>query len=309
MREVVRQYLDSLENVDGWLQPGAAELICNLDSLQRQRGIAGARVEFGVHHGRSLILLALLDSESVVLGLDLDDTHVSKNIASYGLANVSMLLGNTNDVNAKRIRAELEALGASSVRMISVDGDHTYEGTLHDLLTTAELLCAGGVTIVDDVANPIYPGVHRAMTEVIDAEHLVPFAAAGGRIAMCAPADISQWADALVGRAVVDVRGWPVVMTTDDAWREPTLETRALAEGVTMDAILLPARREYARELVATFAGGKVTGNASLEYWIGEFMRDTGLSREELGSVAKEVLGDEGLENLKRKWGYEEGQA
>ena len=309
MSEAVQHYLDSLENVDGWLQPGAAELICNIDALQRQRGTSGARVEFGVHHGRSLILLALLDPESPVLGLDLDDSHVRQHIESYGLANASMLTGNTNDIDADRIRTELAALGASSVRMVSIDGDHTYEGTLHDLLTTAELLCAGGVTIVDDVANPIYPGVHQAMVELIDTERLVPFAAAGGRIALCALDDIADWADALRGYAVVDVRGWPVVMTTDDAWRQPTLETRALAEGVSIDEIVNPARRDYAQQLVASFAGGKVTDGVSLEHWIGEFLRDTGLTREELGSIAREVLGDEGLENRKRKWGYEEAGA
>lgn len=309
MSEAVRAYLDSLENVDGWLQPGAAELICDIDARQQQRGMSGARVEFGVHHGRSLMLLALLDPDSPVLGLDLDDSHVRQHIESYGLTNASMLTGNTNDIDATRIRTELAAQGASSVRMVSIDGDHTYEGTLHDLLTTAELLCAGGVAVVDDVANPIYPGVHQAMVELIDTERLVPFAAAGGRIAMCSPADIADWADALSGYAVVDVRGWPVVMTTDDAWRQPTLETRALAEGVSMDEILIPARREYAQQLVARFAGGKVTDGASLDHWIGEFMRDTGLTREELGVIAREVLGDEGLENLKRKWGYEEASA
>jgi hypothetical protein len=309
MNESVQQYLDSLENIDGWLQPGAAELICNVDAIQQQRGTSGARVEFGVHHGRSLILMALLDTDSPVLGLDRDDSHVRPRIESYGLTNASMVTGNTNDIDADRLRTELTALGASSVRMVSIDGDHTYEGTLHDLLTTAELLRPGGVAIVDDVANPIYPGVHQAMIESIDTELLVPFAAAGGRIAMCSPADIADWADALSGYAVVDVRGWPVVMTTDDAWRQPTLETRALAEGVSMDAILIPARREYAQHLVASFAGGKVTDGISLEHWIGEFVRDTGVTREELVAIAREVLGDEGLEKLKRKWGYEEASA
>ncbi len=309
MSDAVRQYLESLESVDGWLQPGAADLICDLDALQQQRQIAGARVEFGVHHGRSLILLALLDPESPALGLDLDDSHVRQHIDTYGMTNASMLTGDTNDIDADRIRTELAALGASSVRMVSIDGDHTYEGTLHDLLTTAELLCAGGVTIVDDIANPIYPGVHQAMVEVIDAGRLVPFAAAGGRIAMCSPADIAQWADAVSGYAVVDVRGWPVVMTTDDVWRQPTLESRALAEGVSIDEIVIPARREYAQQLVADFAGGKVTHGVSLEHWIGEWLRDTGLTREELGSIAREVLGDEGLDDLKIKWGYEEARA
>ena len=309
MSDAVRAYLESLEDVEGWLQPGAAQLICDIDARQQQRGMSGARVEFGVHHGRSLILLALLDPDSPVLGLDLDDSHVRPHIESYGLTNASMVTGNTNDIDATRIRAELAALGASSVRMVSIDGDHTYEGTLHDLLTTAELLCAGGVAVVDDVANPIYPGVHQAMIELIDTEQLVPFAAAGGRIAMCSPADIADWAGALSGYAVVDVRGWPVVMTTDDAWRQPTLETRALAEGVSIDEILIPARREYTRQLVTNFANNKVTEGVSLEQCIREFIRSTGLTRKELGVIAREALGDEGLENLKRKWGYEEASA
>lgn len=306
MTSAVQEYLESLEAVDGWLQPGAADLICDVDALQRKRGVVGARVEFGVHHGRSLILLALLDSESPVLGLDLDDSHVRQHIDSYGLTNAAMLTGNTNNIDAERIRAELAQVGASSVRMVSIDGDHTYEGTLHDLLTTAELLCAGGVTIVDDVANPIYPGVHQAMVETIDAEHLAPFAAAGGRIAMCAPADIGEWADALSGRAIIDVRGWPVVMTTDDAWQQPTLETRAIAEGVTIDDIVQPAKRAYAQDLIARFASDHDSEGQSLEYWIGEFVRDTGVSRAELRQLATDVLGPEGVEELRRRWKSEE---
>lgn len=306
MTDVVREYVNSLERVDGWLHPGAAQLISDLDALQQKRGITGARVEFGVHHGRTLILMALLDSTSPVLGLDLDDTHVRRHIDSYGLTNAVILTGNTNAVDAEGIRRELAELGASSVRMISIDGDHSYEGAMHDLVTTADLLCAGGIAIVDDVANPIYPGVHQAMSEVIDQGALVPFAAAGGRIVMCPPGDISQWSDALSGHAVVDVRGWPVVMTSHDDWQQPTLETRALAEGVPIDAIVIPARGEYTQQLIANFAVGTVTDGLSLEHWIGEFTRDTGLTRQELGVIVREVLGDEGLENLKRKWGYEE---
>jgi len=306
VNEAVDTYLAEMDSVEGWLQPGAADLFCRTDDWQQRWGVVGARVEFGVHHGRSLILMALLDPTTPVLGLDLSDEHVRDNISARGVGNAAMRLGDTNAVTVEVIREELRGLGSDTVRMVSIDGDHTFEGTVHDLQVTAELLCPGGVTIVDDVANPIYPGVHEAVVQVINQGALVPFAAAGGRLAMCLPADIDRWAAAFSGHRLVDVRGWPVAMTTDDAWRQPTLETRALAEGVSLESIMIPARREYAQQLVVSFAQGRVTDGLSLEHWIGEFMRDTGLSREELREIATEVLGREGLDNLRRTWAARE---
>lgn len=309
MRESVRAYLDSLADIEGWLQPGAAQLICGIEEEQRRRGIVGARVEFGVHHGRSLILLALLDPDSPVLGLDLDTTTVQQNIARLGIRNAHLIKGDTNSATGATVRSAMLPLHFTNARFISIDGDHSFRGTLHDLHLAVELLCPDGVVLVDDVANPIYPGVHEALMDVVDRQILVPFAAAGGRIAMCAPSDVEKWVAHFASHRVVQVHGWPVAMTSQDAWTYPTLGTRADTEGVQIDDLVRPARTQYARMLVETFSETQVTPDQPLDFWVGEFMRDTGLTRDDLRLIAHEVFGPDGLQNLQRKSQAEEPES
>ena len=45
--------------VQGWLEPGASEMIVSVDRLQRELAVTGNVAEIGVHHGRLLILLYL----------------------------------------------------------------------------------------------------------------------------------------------------------------------------------------------------------------------------------------------------------
>lgn len=48
--------------------------------------------------------------------------------------------------------------------LFHVDGDHSIQGTLHDLLLAKEQLADGGVILLDDIDTPVCPGVKAAMT-------------------------------------------------------------------------------------------------------------------------------------------------
>lgn len=47
--------------------------------------------------------------------------------------------------------------------MVSIDGCHTAEHTLNDLLTAQDCLAPGGVIMLDDMFQPHWPGVTEAV--------------------------------------------------------------------------------------------------------------------------------------------------
>ena len=49
------------------------------------------------------------------------------------------------------------------VDMFHVDGDHSIQGTLGDLLAANENLTANGVILIDDIDTPVCPGVKAAV--------------------------------------------------------------------------------------------------------------------------------------------------
>jgi hypothetical protein len=53
--------------------------------------------------------------------------------------------------------------GLPAFRMFSVDGGHSTETTLHDMMLASCLLRDGGIMILDDVINPAWLGVQEAM--------------------------------------------------------------------------------------------------------------------------------------------------
>jgi hypothetical protein len=54
----LRRYVDQGNlRVEGWLWPGAIQLIAALVGLQRRFGVRGGMGEIGVHHGRLFVLL------------------------------------------------------------------------------------------------------------------------------------------------------------------------------------------------------------------------------------------------------------
>jgi hypothetical protein len=78
--------------------------------------------------------------------------------------------------NSMHLKANnISAHGLPSFRMISVDGGHSVENTLHDMMLATCLLLDGGIMIVDDVTNPAWLGVQEAMFHFIFAnKRMVP---------------------------------------------------------------------------------------------------------------------------------------
>lgn len=76
-----------------------------------------------------------------------------------GIANIKLYQETSRNFGARKTDEQLRTMNVTSV---FVDGDHSYEETLNDLLLAQRLLCNGGVIYIDDAT---LPSVKKALTE------------------------------------------------------------------------------------------------------------------------------------------------
>jgi len=174
-----------LEEVEGWLQDGAADLTFLLSERQLRLGVGGDVAEIGVHHGKYLILLALLSrAHESIFAIDVFE-HQQHNVDGSGLGdyerfsqNFQSLAPNTAQLRVIKKdslmlrRDDFYRGQPGGVRLFSVDGGHTPHHTQSDIALAFQVLGRQGIVIVDDFYNPDWPGVqegvHRILTERSD---------------------------------------------------------------------------------------------------------------------------------------------
>ena len=196
--------------VAGWLTPGAIEMVRRIAELQRSLGVAGNVAEIGVHHGRLFILLYLLKSAGAkALAIDLferQELNVDRsgggdrevflaNLRKYAdTLDLLVHAGDSRDLTGQFVMH----LAGGPFRLFSIDGGHTVEVTEHDLATAEASLAPGGVIILDDYFNEIYPEVSIGTNNFFrDARRIVPFAIGGGKVMFCHPDYAARYADGL----------------------------------------------------------------------------------------------------------------
>ena len=157
--------------------PAAANMIATLSAVQEAQRVSGNVAEIGVHHGKLFILLYLLargDERAVAVDLFADQTRnvdqsgggdLDKflvNLARHADADMRRLVVHEGDSTALD-GAALRRLAGGVYRLISIDGGHTAETTAHDLAIAVEALAPGGVIILDDYFNEMWPGVSESV--------------------------------------------------------------------------------------------------------------------------------------------------
>jgi len=107
------------------------------------------------------------------------------------------LVVHEGDGNALDVAA-LKRLAGGAYRLISIDGGHTAETTAHDVAIAAEALAPGGVIILDDCFNEMWPGVSEGVHRYFrEPRGILPFATGAGRMLFCAPGAIPLYVDSL----------------------------------------------------------------------------------------------------------------
>jgi hypothetical protein len=168
----LQEYLKTgFEKIAGWLWMPAVEATLLLADIQKAKLPASPVCEIGVWEARYLTLLSFLPATpQPVLGIDpfihggnRDEqlVRVRSNIRTYARRPdlVSLLQQDSRKVTVDTV---LRALGGKC-QFVSVDGDHTMEGALHDLRLTEQILAPAGIVAVDDIPNFACPGVTEAV--------------------------------------------------------------------------------------------------------------------------------------------------
>ncbi|WP_246742936.1 class I SAM-dependent methyltransferase [Rhodomicrobium vannielii] len=184
--------------VEGWLDPFSARYIAELIFLLRESGRFGPCAEIGVHHGRLFILLHLA-SEDLSVAIDVfGNQHLNTDRSGRGdkkkfLENLVRWGGDPSRVailqkSSLEIAPEEILSLAGPISVFSVDGGHTAECALNDLKLAEATLRPGGVVVLDDFFNEVWPEVCvGAVQYFISGGRLKPFAVTPNKILLCDP--------------------------------------------------------------------------------------------------------------------------
>lgn len=203
MNALERYLIFGLRKVDGWLDPGSAEVIAALAAAQRAAGHCGAVGEIGVHHGKLFIVLLLTaaaDEASFAIDVfeqqDLnsdqsgrgDRVRFLENMRQWGVGDrrISIIARSSLEVRADDIIGR-----CGRVRLASIDGGHTRECTINDLRLMEGVLAERGIVVVDDYFNCSWPDVSAGVAEYLfDRDsRLRPFAISPNKLYLTAPAN------------------------------------------------------------------------------------------------------------------------
>jgi hypothetical protein len=188
---------NGFDEVAGWCDTALFDTVKLMDSAHINR--VGGCLEIGVHHGKFYLLLnQAIDSSATSYAVDIfesqhlniDDSGLGSleifknNLSRYDAnkgANTKIVIGDSTDPSL-RLR---ETVGEDPLRFISVDGGHTVEHTIADLVLANDLISNEGVVILDDILNSHWLGVIEGAGRFLDRRPtLVPFAIGHNKLYM-----------------------------------------------------------------------------------------------------------------------------
>lgn len=173
------QWLDKYANegfqkVEGWVDGRMLEILKILHAVQERLGVRGGVMEIGVHHGRFFLALngMVAPGEGQSFAIDLFEDQ-SLNIDSSGCGSISIFVNNlksydrhggnnvvTIQTDSTRLRHDATArFRTDPPKIISIDGGHTVEHTISDLMFAESIVHSSGAIILDDILNSHWIGV------------------------------------------------------------------------------------------------------------------------------------------------------
>lgn len=183
---IIYKFFDEWDTYQGFLGLETAFFVHILSSIQSNVGIFGGLGEIGVAAGKSFITMAMARRSGEPLfvcdifgGLGLGDAYQKEGVVvemdNAAQANLQMFLDHVHGagVNPRHVAvhdgpsselnaARLFTMGVAPFRLFHIDGGHYYDATLNDLRLAACTLVPGGIIMLDDLNNGIFPGVQEA---------------------------------------------------------------------------------------------------------------------------------------------------
>jgi len=175
--------------VNGMLQSGSLSVLWSLLELQDHLSVTGNIAEIGVFQGKLFILLChWLNVGEAAFAIEVfgkppgSDTETRDiflgNLKRFGIPEDRVRLEVCDSLDLSPFSMKDLAEGAT-VRLFSVDGDHSKKAVLHDLEVAEAALSPEGVIIADDLFNVWYPNVTEAVYDFLRspaAKDLTPIA-------------------------------------------------------------------------------------------------------------------------------------
>lgn len=154
--------------VEGWLRVETAHVVRAVGIVQERHAVRGDIIEFGVHHGKFLLLIdALRGRGEKTIAIDLfDQQELSPHDADEERENLVRLRTNIEllpweqriDIIARDTLSLSPGEWRAEVKFFSVDAGHTPINAFNDLLIAQEALVPGGIVAFDDFFCPCWPG-------------------------------------------------------------------------------------------------------------------------------------------------------
>lgn len=179
----------SEQRIDGWMHRAHIQYVTELTWRQHASGVYGAVGEIGVHHGLFFLALAgYSHPQEPLVAIDLFEyqlqnidssgkgsmTEFEKNLVGAGIP-VSGVHSIRGDSTQMTIR-DFTQMNLPAFRMLSVDGGHTLEATVHDLNLAVCSLAEGGIIIIDDISSLEWFGVIQGIVQFLsDQDTVAPF--------------------------------------------------------------------------------------------------------------------------------------
>ena len=211
MSPLQRYLIFGLPRIKGWLDPFSAEFIATLSGIQTDESYNGAVGEIGVHHGvLFLVLLLAATPTERAFAIDVfEQQHLNVDQSGRGdreifLANIRQWRGQCDDISIIA-RSSLEVTPDDIVsqcgkaRLVSIDGGHTEECVLNDLMLIQQILTDHGVAVIDDYFSPDWPDVSTGVAKYLanPATVLRPFAITPNKVYLTAPENANFYRAAL----------------------------------------------------------------------------------------------------------------
>lgn len=208
-----------LPEVEGWATSTVCFGLIELLELQRRYvlplGRGGSVLEIGVHHGRTLLGLAVsaLEAGDRVVAVDpfgtgaagqawhdsprdpamvdgarrrqLLEEHLQAVFGCRLPQGLRLIEKRSQDVPRAEYLEGAFAGRARPYRLVHVDGSHEYDDVLADLRLAVELLDPAGLLVIDDVLAPRWLGVAAATWQHLEPLGLLPVALLDTRL-VCA---------------------------------------------------------------------------------------------------------------------------
>lgn len=196
------RYLSEEGQIRGPMPLECAFLIGAVLQALNNLNVVGDMMEIGVFEGRSAIPAAcFLRPAENFLSIDpFEDITSASSTLTYGgvgndekfIQNWKRVFGNTEQLTVLKVLSsavvQSEELRSTwkPFKYISVDGDHSVEGTLLDLHLAKQHIANNGVIAVDDVFNIEWPSVSQALNEFLAEDGgLCPLCLGWGRLFLC----------------------------------------------------------------------------------------------------------------------------